>query len=281
MTLDDSISLKCARSTRYTQAEVQMHRRFSLPLIAAAASIVLLARCASAQSSPAPLRVYVSNGIRAVVEELKPRCESAVGHPLTIEYGASSLLKKKIDQGEPFDAVLLTAEATDALIQEGKVTAASRIDLARAGLGVGVRSGAAKPDVQTPEAFKRMLLNAKSITYAKDGASRPLTEKVYEQLGIAAQMQPKVILQAPPRDPQTAVANGEAEVVIAPVSEILPVRGIELVGALPKELQSYIRFRGGVSAGAKDAGAGGAVVSFFSGPKSAAAYKSKGLEPAH
>ena len=233
---------------------------------------------ASAQS--APLHVFVSNGVRAVAEELLPQCERAIGHPLALEYSAAALLKKKIDAGEPFDAVLLTTEVTDELIKEGKVTSASRADLARAGVGLGIRSGAPKPDISTPDALKRALLNAKSITYAKDGAARVLIENIFDKLGVTDQIKPRVILQTVPGNPQTAVAEGKAEMVLTLVSEILPVHGIELVGPVPKQLQSYISFRGGVSANTKNSEAAAALIKFFTGPKAAAVYKAKGMEPA-
>ena len=257
-----------------------MTKRSAAPAIALFIFGFTLSFAQDASAQGAPLRVFVSNGVRAVVEELQPQCERAIGLPLAIEYSAAALLKKKIDAGEPFDAVLLTSEVTDALIKEGKVTSGSRADLARVGVGVGIRSGAPKPDISTPDALKRALLNTKSITYAKEGAARVLIEKIYDRLGISNDVRPKIILQAVPGNPQTAVAQGQAEMVMTLVSEILPVHGIELVGPVPKELQSYVSFRGGVGANAKNAEAGAEVVKFFSGSKAASIYKAKGMEPA-
>ena len=174
-----------------------------------------------------------------------------------------------------------TMEAMNQLIKEGKIPADSRVDLGRVGVGVGIRSGAPKPDISSPEAFKRTLLSAKSITYAKDGAARVLIEKIYDRLGIASEVKPKIILQSVPGTPQTAVADGHAEMVMTLISEILPVKGIELLGPVPKELQSYVSFRGGVSANTKNAEAGRAVVKFFTSAKAAPAYKARGLEAAH
>ncbi len=232
-------------------------------------------------AQPAPIHVLVSNGVRAVVEDLQSQCEKAVGHPLAIQYSAAALLKQKVDAGEQFDVALLTTEVTDELIKEGKIPADSRVDLGRVGVGVGIRSGAPKPDISSPEAFKRTLLSAKSITYAKDGAARVLIEKIYDRLGIANEVKPKIILQSVPGTPQTAVADGHAEMVMTLISEILPIKGIELLGPVPKELQSYVSFRGGVSANTENAEASRAVVKFFISPKVAPAYKNRGLEAAH
>ena len=190
------------------------------------------------------------------------------------------MLKQKVDAGEPFDVALLTTEVTDDLIEEHKVVAGSRADLAVVGVGLGIRAGAPKPDISTPDALKRTLLKAKSITYAKDGAARVLIERMFDRLGIAAELKSKIVLQSVPGRPQTAVADGQAEIVMTLVSEILPVKGIELVGPVPSEIQSYVSFRGGVSANTKDAKASRAVVKFFTSGKAAPAYKARGLEPA-
>jgi len=248
-----------------------MDLRFSAAAIFGAASLV---------AQPATIHVLVSNGARAVAEDLRAQCEEAIGHPLAIEYSAAALLKQKVDAGEQFDVALLTQEVIDELMKEGKVAADSGVDLGRVGLGIGIRSGAPKPDISTPDALKRTLLNAKSITYAKDGAARVLIEKIYERLGISSEVQPKIILQSIPGRPQTAVADGHAEMVMTLVSEILPVKGVDLVGAVPKELQSYVRFRGGVSTNTKDAEASRAVVKFLSSAKAGSAYKARGMEPA-
>ena len=231
-------------------------------------------------AQPAPIHVLVSNGVRAVVEDLQPQCEKAIGHPLAVEYSAAALLKQKVDAGEQFDVALLTTEVTNELIKEGKIPAESGADLGRVGVGIGIRAGAAKPDIGTPETLKQTLLKAKSITYAKDGAARILIEKIYERLGISSEVKPKIMLQSVPGTPQTAVADGKAEIVMTLVSEILPVKGIELVGPVPKELQSYVTFRGGVSANTKNAEASRAVVKFFTSAKAAPAYKARGLEQA-
>jgi molybdate transport system substrate-binding protein len=234
-----------------------------------------------AAGQPAPLRVFASNGVKAVVEELQPKCEQAIGHPLAIEFNSAAVLKQRIEGGEAFDVALLTNEALDALIKEGKVAAGSRADLARAGVGVGIRAGAPKPDIKTPEAMKQTLLKAKSVTYAKEGASRTIIEKMYDRFGIAGDMKPKVILQTVSGRAQTDVAEGKAEMVITLIPEILPVHGIQMAGPLPGEVQGYISFRAGVSANSNNAEAGKALIKFLTGPAAAPVYKAKGMEQVH
>ncbi len=234
-----------------------------------------------AASQPAPLRVFASNGVKAVVEELQPKCEHAIGHPLAIEFNSAAALKQRIDGGEAFDLALLTNEVIDALIKEGKIVAGTQTDLARAGIGVGIRKGAPKPDISTPDAMKRTLLNAKSVTYAKEGASRMLLERIYDRLGIANEMKSKVIFQTVSGRPQAAVAEGQAEMVLTLIPEILPVPGVQLAGPLPKDLQGYINFRAAISASSNNAEAGKALIRFLTGPVAAPVYKAKGMEQTH
>ncbi len=227
----------------------------------------------------AQVRVLASNGMRAVMEELKPRAERAAGKPLLIEYGTSTSLKARIDAGEVFDIAMMTSDLIDQLVKSGKLSAAGRADIARAGIGVGIRKGAAKPDLRTGEAYKRMLVNAKSVTYAGDGASRAFLERGFERMGIGDAMKAKTKLEQGSTQAAALVANGGAELLLTLVSEILPAPGVELVGPIPAEYQSYVSFAAGVGAKSGDAAAAGAIVKLLSGPAVAPVLKSKGMEP--
>jgi molybdate transport system substrate-binding protein len=144
---------------------------------------------------------------------------------------------------------------------------------------VGIRVGTPKPDISSLPAMKQTLLNVKSVTYTMSGASRPHIEKMYDRLGIAKEMAPKVILQEMPGRAERVVAEGGADMVITLVSEILPTPGVQLVGPLPGELQNYISFAGGVGSKATDPAAAKALLTFLSSPGVASAYKAKGMEP--
>ena len=239
--------------------------------------VFLFAEGAAAQA-PA-VRVLASNGVQGALNEIIPQCERAIGHPLAVEFGTTATLKPRIESGEAFDFTLLTSEAIDALIKEGKVAADSRVNSARVGIGIGIRAGAAKPDVSTPEALKKALLNAKSITYATAGASRPPTDKMLDQMGIADALKSKTLFLAGAEETTAAVRDGKAEILITLISEIVSAKGLELAGPLPKEFQTYIGFAAGVNPNAKNAEAAKAAVKYLTGPKAAAAYKAKGMEP--
>lgn len=244
--------------------------------VTAAGFVFLFSQQAAAQTNP--VRVIASNGVKGVLDEIKPQCEKAIGHPLSIEFGTTATLKPKIEAGEQFDVVILTSEATDALVKEGKIVADTRRDVSRVGIGVGIRAGSAKPDIRTADALKRTLLNAKSITYAKEGASKPTIDKMLERLNIVDAVKSKALLLDGADQTSAAVAQGKTEILLTLISEILSAPGVELAGPLPAEFQNYVNFAAGVSTQAKDRKSGKDLIKFLSGPKVAAAFKAKGME---
>jgi len=227
-----------------------------------------------------PLRVLSSNGVKAAVQELHSQGERTVAHPLAVQFNTTTSIKQKIENGEGFEVAILTSEAIDALIKEGKIDPRSRADVGQVGIGVGVRAGAKKPDIRTPEAIKQTLLNAKSITFAQDGASRPHIEKMLGDLGITGQMKSRTMLEQGSDASNARVASGDAEIVITLISEILPARGIELVGPLPEKFQNYVRFAAGISTTANEADAANALIKFLTGTTGSPIFKAKGIEPA-
>jgi len=232
----------------------------------------------AAAQAPA-IRVLASNGVGGALNDIIPQCERATGHPLAVEFSTTAALKPRIEGGEAFDLTVLTSDAIDALIKEGKVLADSRTNISRVGIGVGIRSGAAKPDLSTPEALKATLLNAKSITYAQSGASRPTIDKMLDRLGIADALKSKTLLLPGAEETTAAVASGKAELLVTLISEIMSAKGMELAGPLPKEFQTYVAFTAGVSPNAKDIEAAKSAVKFLTGSEAAAAYRAKGMEP--
>ena len=250
----------------------------SMRSLAAAAKIglmILLAQGVAAGA--AEIKVKSANPMTEVMKELGPQFERATGHRLAIQYEVAGKLKQQIEAGETFDVAILLPPLIEVLIKQGKIAAGTRTDIARSGMGVGVRAGAPKPDIGSVEAFKRTLLNAKSVAYSKEGASGVFFKGLLERLGIAEQMNPK--LKPTPADTLAKVVpNGEAEMIVVPISVIL-VPGAELVGPLPSELQSYINFAAGVSATAKEPNAAQALIKFLTSPAAAPVLKAKGMEP--
>jgi molybdate transport system substrate-binding protein len=240
--------------------------------------VALVALAFNATAQVTPVRALVSNGMKAAIEQLRPQAERAIGHPVTLQFNSTAALKKKIADGEDFDVAMITVEAIDELIKQGKVSGGSRTAMGRSRLGIGIRADAAKPDIHTPEALKRALLATRSITYPEDGASRPDIEQMFERLGIATVLQSRIILVQGSGPATQSVADGKAEMVITLFSEIVPVHGVEILGALPGEFQYDVRFEGAISATAKNPEAAKALLAFLTGPETEAVFKASGLD---
>jgi molybdate transport system substrate-binding protein len=225
------------------------------------------------------IRVLCSNGMKAVVEEVRPQMERAIGHPLSIEFSSTASFKEKIDAGAAFDVAILTSEAIDSLTRQGKIVPATRADVARTGVGIGVRAGAPQADISTPDKLKQALLNTKSITYTKNGASAVFVARMIDRLGIAAELKPKLIAETRAGRVSQSVAEGQADMVLTLISEILPVHGVQFLGPLPRELQGYTVLTAGAGAQAKDADAARAAVKFLTGSSIQPILKAKGMEP--
>src|SRR5262249_4194359 len=161
-----------------------------------------------------------------VLQEIGPQFEKATENKLVIEFGLSAAFKPRIEKGEAFDLTFLPPNQIDDLIKQGKIVADSRAVIAKTGNAVMVRAGAPKPDLSTTDAFKRAMLNAKSIAYAKEGLSGVYFASLIEKLGIANDLKAKSKVMATGELAAEAVAHGEVEIGILPVSEILPVHGI-------------------------------------------------------
>jgi len=226
----------------------------------------------------AEIKILCSSGFKAVMEELAPQFERATHHQVVVRYGLAATLKQEIEAGAAFDLAVLTPAAIDDLIGQRKVASDSRTILARSGLGIAIRAGAPKPDITTVEAFKRSLLAAKSIAYAKEGASGVAFAALIQRLGVAEDLKAKSQLTATGEQVGEAVVRGEAEFGVLPVSEILPVRGAELLGTFPADAQSYIVMVAAVGAGSRESGAARDLIKFLTAPAALPVIKAKGME---
>jgi len=241
-------------------------------------TILLLIAGASIAQNNAPLRVLASNGMKAVIDELRPRLQQAAGRPLAIEFNTSAAVRQRIEAGENFDVAVLTAEVINELAKTGKIASGSTVDLGRSGIGFGVRTGAAKPDVATPEAVKRTLLNAKSLTWVSVGASRVHIDRMLEGLGIASEVKAKTVLTPGVDESVALVADGKNEMIVTLTSEILPAKGVQYVGPLPAKFQSYVAFAAGLGPKASASGSASSFIKTLAAPTVARVYESKGME---
>jgi molybdate transport system substrate-binding protein len=244
--------------------------RLSVLIACAAIAAVLLP---SAPASADEIRVLSSVGIKAVVDELAPQFEKTTKHKVTMVFGLAGALKTQIEKGEPFDVAILTPPLLDDLIAKGLVPAKTTI--ARTGLGLMIKAGAHKPDVSSVDAFKKTLLAAKSITFASAGASGIAFLATAKQLAIADTIKTKPAASGD--EVNSNILSGASDLAVLPVSEILPVKGAELGGVFPPDVQTFVIMGAGINAKAPK-GAAKDFVTFLMSPANNGVVKTKGME---
>jgi molybdate transport system substrate-binding protein len=246
----------------------------------AAIAVFLLAQAGLV--SAAEIKVFSTIGVQSALEELAPKFEQASGHKLNVTWATAAILVKRVQAGESADLYVLTKQSLDALIADGKTTARTDGAFASSGMAVVVKTGASKPDISTPEAFKQTLLNAKTIAYsnpANGGASGVYFAKLLERMGIAEQMKAKTKHPPPSGNSAHLVVSGEADLAIQQEPEVISVTGVDLVGPLPATINNVTGYAAGIDKDSKQVEAANALIKFLHTPEAAAVFKAKGLTP--
>ena len=226
----------------------------------------------------AEIRLFTTRAIATVLDKVGPEFERTSGHRLHATSDIAIRMVRSIQAGEPFDVLVASPGQIDELIKDGKIIADTRTDLARSGIGVQVRAGAPKPEIATVAAFKRALLDAKSIAYLKEGQSGVYLHGLFQRLGIADAIRAKAV--RPDTDiVSELVAKGDVELGMVVITQILTTPGVELVGPLPPEIQSYIVFTAGVSTGSRQPNAARELIRFLTGPAAIPVIRAQGMEP--
>ena len=252
----------------------------SMPRLAALifSAAVLLAGPASGEQA----RVMTAGGMAAAHLALVPQFERTTGHTVMTDATSTGIgrdsIASRVRRGEPVDVLILTRAAIDELISEGRVVAASRVDLARSSIGIAVRRGAPKPDISSVDALKQALLQAKSIAYSAQVSGVYLSTELFPRLGIVDEVMKKSRRVDVGRV-GTVVARGEAEIGFQQISELLEVPGIDYVGPLPAEVQRVTVFSAGVTVGARNPDAARALIEFFASPIGMETMAKSGLDP--
>jgi molybdate transport system substrate-binding protein len=228
----------------------------------------------------AEMKLLCSNALRAVLSELAPSFEHDTGAQLAITFASTAMLIERIGWGDDGDLTILTAEAIDDLIRQGKLAAGSRVDLARSAIGIAVQAGARKPDIGSAASFKQALLDAKSIAYSKTGVSGIYFPALLDRLGIAGVVAPKIVMPETGVPIGEVVAKGGAEIGVQQISELRPVPGIDVVGPLPPQLQKVTVFSAGRFATAADPQGAKSLVKALTDAAARPLYVKKGMEPA-
>jgi molybdate transport system substrate-binding protein len=251
---------------------------------ARAGAILLLAIGGTAKiADAAELRVYCTGAPAPAVKAIAADFSAQTTHHLTFVVGQPATIEGDLAAGAKADIVILPAPVIARLKTSGALRADSAIDLARVGIGVVVRSGAQQPDISNAAAIRKLLLDARSIVYSDPqtggGSAGRAVAAMIDRMGISDSVKPKLMLVHAIGGGVDLVAAGKAEVGFFNISEILPVKGVTLVGPLPTELQSYIVFDAAIPAGAAAAEPAATFIRTLAGPASRAAWQKAGLEP--
>lgn len=225
----------------------------------------------------------VSGGFTAPYKLLVAEWEKAIGHTVTTVYGASmgatpTAIPNRLTRGERADIVILAREALDRLVQEGKVVAGSQVDLVRSRIGMAVKAGARKPDIATEARFRQVLLDAKSIAYSDSASGVYISTEMFKRLGIADKMGGKARM-IPGTPVGELVARGGAELGFQQISELLPVRGITLVGPIPDSVQRVTVFAAGLAVTSELQATARQLVAFLSSKRAWNTIRGSGLDP--
>jgi len=232
---------------------------------------------------PTEIKVLSSTAMKTSMDLLMPQFEQASGHMTAFSYGPSTRIAKQVADGEANDVTIVTDSGVDDLIRQGRLVAGSRTDIARSAMALAVQKGAAKPDISTPKKFKQAMLAAKSLGMSNPvggGASGAILAGIFDKLGIAEQMKPKLAFG--PGGPAGLIGNflvrREVEIGIQQLPELMAVPGIDIVGPLPFGGETVSVFSAGLSTGARDAAAARALILFLTTPAAKAVLKARGMD---
>ncbi|MBR0715907.1 substrate-binding domain-containing protein [Bradyrhizobium liaoningense] len=224
------------------------------------------------------IRMLSTLGLMGAMRSLSSVCEAAIGMRIDADYAPTMALLKRLRAGETADLVILTREGLDEVIAEGRVAAESAVDLARSYVGIAVRAGAAYSDITTESALRKTLLAARAVAYSRLGASGIYFAQLIERLGIADKINDRAVIVQQGFTAERLV-SGEADLAIQQVSELKQVAGIEVVGPIPRELQTPALFSAGRMVAAKDAVAADRLLRYLASAEAAPALRASGLEP--
>jgi molybdate transport system substrate-binding protein len=254
------------------------HARLDRTLLVVALTLGLASAAAADE-----ITVMMSGAFTAAFRDLSPQFERATKHTIVTTYGGSlgnapDSIPSRLSRGEPADLVIMAREGLDLLVQQGKVVAGSDVDLVRSKLAIAIRAGSPKPDVSSLEAFKRAMLQAKSIAYSTSASGVYLSNELFPRLGLSAAVASKA-MQVQNGPVAAVVARGDAEIGFQQYSELLPVAGIDIITALPAEVQRVTLFSAGIGVAARAPAAARALIAFLQSAAAAGAITASGLEP--
>src|ERR1700754_4322410 len=239
--------------------------------IACVLGVPVMAQCAE-------LKVIAGGSMTAPLNKLSPEFEKATGHKLSIHFDSTPNIIARVNAGTPFDVVVVPVDVFKDTAAKAHFAPGPTVDIAKVGYGVIVRAGAPKPDISTPDAFRKAMLAAPSVAFLPSSAAGAYVAKVFERLGIAEEMKAKTKVHASPAQIPQAVANGEADIGVF-LSNVLIAPGVEPVGPFPADLQQELVFTSAVAGDTREADAAKALIDYLRSPAPTAVIKAAGMTP--
>ena len=238
----------------------------------------ILVMAAATSLGAAELKVIGGGSMTASLNAIAPEFEKATGHKLVSHFDSTPNIIARVNAGTPFDVVVVPVDVFKDAAAKARFAPGPTIDIARVGYGVIVRAGAPKPDISTPDAFKKALLASPSIAFLPASAAGAYVLKVFDRLGISEEMKAKTKVQATPAQIAPAIAKGEAELGVF-LTNVLVAPGVELVGPFPGDLQQELVFTSAVAADTREADAAKALIDYLRTQEATAVIKAAGMTP--
>jgi molybdate transport system substrate-binding protein len=251
----------------------------SRELLAAAVATFTLLTSTGAHATD--VKILCANGMREVITALQPDLERTTGQRVTVAFGEAGDLRKRIQDGEIADVIVLPRVVLDQVLAQGNVVPGTIVNIAQSAMGIGIRADAPKPDISSSDGLKRALLGAKSIATtdpASGGVAGVYIADVFQRLGIAEQLKPKLKLTRGQRNAEF-VAKGEADIAIQLSNEIRMVPGIEFI-PLPAEFERTFVFSAALGSNAREVDVSQSLLKFLSGAEAMTVIRAKGMDPA-
>jgi molybdate transport system substrate-binding protein len=230
----------------------------------------------------ADLKVISAGAVRGLIAQIIEDYSHQTGQKFDFTIGTTGQLRSVITSGQPADLIIVSLPLMGELEQTGKLTPGSRAELGRVGIGVAIRDGASVPDVATPDAFKKALVEARSVAYtnpAEGGTSGIYFAGLTERLGIGEAIKQKAVLTRGGREAAIEVAEGRAEMAVIYVSEAIAVKGVKVAGMLPPSLQDYSAYAAAIPANSTDPAAARAFITALTSAAMAERWRANGFEP--
>lgn len=240
--------------------------------------LIAIAMFACGWTSAANITVVSTVGVQGFLEQVRHDFEESTGDRLSIKYGTAAQLGRRLDAGEAFDVVILTQAMIDGLARQGKITRVTATPIASTGIGIAARAGAAVPFVGTHAALRSVLLASGGVAYTRVGHSALAAVRLFDGLDIAAAMKDRIYLDTRPAGGVLAIAEGKAPLGIALLTEIAADPRVELVGPLPRDLQTYVVFAAAVASDTKERAAGRGFISFLREPRLRSELRKVGMQ---